>query len=103
MISPKALRGGGSVSGSPKDIAMTTCISKVAGIFDPTGLLVPITGGFKIDISDLHRCDLTWNDKLPDNLRGIWVSNFEMMEEIKTISYSWAVVPPDAKVSAWRP
>ena len=94
----KSTKGGKSnVSGIPNDITMTTCVSKVAGIFDPSGLLVPITGGFKIDRSDLHRCNITWNDKLPDNLRGIWVSNFEMMEEIKTISYSRAVVPPDAK------
>ena len=59
--------------------------------------MVPITGGFKIDISRLHQDNLTWNDQLPDSFRSIWISNFEMMEEIKSISYKRAVVPSDAK------
>ena len=86
-----------NVVGIPNDITLTTCASKVAGIFDPRGLLVPITGGFKIDISKLHQDNLTWNDQLPDSFRSMWISNFEMMEEIKTISYKRAVVPSDAK------
>ena len=30
-------------------------------------------------------------------VRALWISNFEMMEEIKNLSYSRAIVPPDAK------
>ena len=40
---------------------------------------------------------LGWDDVLPDNLRTIWTSNFELMQEIKGIAYRRAIVPRDAK------
>ena len=66
----------------PEDLTMRDCVGKVAEFFEPFGKLTPIVAGWKLDISYLHKSGLTWDDKLPDNLRSVWVSNFEMMEEI---------------------
>ena len=39
---------------------------------------------------------LDWQDILPDNLRSMWVSHFELMEEIKHVRYHRTVIPDDA-------
>ena len=59
------------------------CVSVVYGIFDPKGLAAPIVCGFKIDLHDLTVMKLDWDDEIPENLRQIWASNFEMIQELK--------------------
>ena len=65
-------------------------------MFDITGKLTPITASFKLDLHTLVERGLSWDDEIPDNLRPIWNSNFEMLQEIKSIKYSRAVIPIDA-------
>ena len=50
----------------------------------------------KLDIHDLHTRRLEWDDKIPDDLRKIWLSNFEIMQEMGTIRFHRAVVLIDA-------
>ena len=40
-------------------------------VFDPLGRVAPITGGIKLDVSDLHLLHLNWDDQIPDNLREV--------------------------------
>ena len=72
------------------------CLSNVYGIFDPKGLVAPIVSGLKIDLNDLTVLKLDWDDEIPENLRQIWISNFEMIQDLKNIRYKRAVVPEDA-------
>ena len=81
----------------PLNLTMRECVRKLAEIFDPLGRIAPIIASMKLDISHLHRSGLTWDDSLPDNLRSVWINNFEIMEEIKNIQFRRAVVPIDAK------
>ena len=87
----------GNKTDIPKDLTMRNCVSRVGEIFDPLGKVAPIVAKFKLSISHLHRSGLKWDDVLPDNLRNIWVSHFEMIEELRTLKYRRAVVPVDAK------
>ena len=72
------------------------CVSVVYGIFDPRGLSAPVVCGLKLDLHDLTVLKLDWDDEIPDNLKQIWVSNFEMIQELGNIRYKRAVVPSDA-------
>ena len=54
------------------------CVSVVYGIYDPRGLVAPILCSFKIDLNELTILKLDWDDVIPENLRQIWDSNFEM-------------------------
>ena len=84
--------------GLPEKLTMTHCASMIAQIFDPLGKTVPVTAGFKIDRSHLQRdLKLSWDDQIPDNLRGIWANNFEMVQELGQLKYKRVVVPADAK------
>ena len=96
MIFSRKVRGR-RVHFSSKYPTVTDCASIVAQLFDPIGLVAPLIGGFKVDVSYLHRNGLTWGDEIPDNLRSLWSSNAEMIKEIGSLKYKRAVIPSDAK------
>ena len=80
----------------PKDLTLRNCLSVVYEIFDPLGRAAPLVSSFKLDIRELHLRKLDWDDVLPDNLRSVWASNIEMIQEIRNIRYHRAVIPEDA-------
>ena len=80
----------------PDKLTMNNCVGVSYEIFDPAGRVAPLMCGFKSDISELHARKLDWGDVLPDNLRQVWVSNIEMIQEIRDIRYQRAVIPQDA-------
>ena len=81
----------------PTKLTLTDCASIVGQIFDPSGRCAPLVAGFKLDLSHLHGIQLKWGDDIPENLRGIWSSNYEMMQEMKSLKWNRAIVPKGAK------
>ena len=97
-FSPKR-RGKKSLAASniiPEVLTRRHCVSKVAEIFDITGKLSPIIAAMKLDLRELSNHQLSWDDQIPDALRPIWISHFEMMEEIGQIRFKRAIIPEDA-------
>ena len=82
--------------GIPNNLTRRHCVSKVAEIFDLTGILTPITASLKLDLHNLVQRNLKWDDTIPNDLRQIWDSNFELMKELKTFKFKRAIVPDDA-------
>ena len=80
----------------PENLTRRHCTAKVAEIFDLTGMLTPIVATMKLDLHDLVLLKLDWDDKIPENLRQVWLNHFEMMSEINTLKYERAIVPIDA-------
>ena len=80
----------------PANVTRRHCVSKVSAVFDLTGKITPITATMKLDLHTLVKRGLDWDDMLHDELRPIWVSHFEMMQEIGKIKFQRAVVPEDA-------
>lgn len=80
----------------PLKLTRRQCVAKVAEIFDITGKLTPITASMKLDLHELITRKLDWDDCIPDDLRPIWTSNFELMQEINNLRYKRTIVPDDA-------
>ena len=80
----------------PSKFTRRNYVSKVAEIFELTGKITPITGAMKMDLQTLVKRGLSWDDVIPDDLRSVWVSHFEMMQEIGNLRFQRAVVPEDA-------
>ena len=78
-------------------LTLKNCVSMIAQVFDPTGKITPLTAGFKLDVSFLHRSGLKWDDEIPKNLLPVWHSNLDMIKEIGCLRYKRAIVPSDAK------
>ena len=51
----------------PKDLTKRDRISKVAECFSPTGIVLPLISGMKLDCRELHARGLDWDDQIPDN------------------------------------
>ena len=80
----------------PENLKRRDCVSIVYEIFDPSGIVAALVGSLKIDLHELVIRNLDWDDKIPENLRQIWESNFEMIQELRNVRYKRAVVPEDA-------
>ena len=80
----------------PVHLTRRHCVGKVSEIFDITGKVTPITASMKLDLHTLVERKLDWDDKVPDDLRPIWLSHFEMITELGSIKFKRAIVPDDA-------
>ena len=80
----------------PKHLTLRHCVSEVAEIHDLFGKFTPLTAMMKCDLHELVTRKLDWDDRIPDSLRHVWESHFEMIQNIKGIKFSRAVVPDDA-------
>ena len=95
----KKQRGQRTVQGRhtiPFNLKRRQCVSKVAEIFDLTGNITPITATMKLDLHTLVERGLYWDDRIPDDLKPILNSHFEMLKEISKVKLKHAVVPEDA-------
>ena len=80
----------------PEKLTRRHCVSKVAEIFDLTGLITPITASLKLDLHTLVQRNLQWDDTISNDLMPIWDNNFDMISELKNFKFKRAVVPDDA-------
>ena len=65
-------------------------LSKVAKIYDPLGLVLPITLGGKFLYRDICNAKLAWDAKLPSNLIQSWVSWEDKLPSHVTVPQSLA-------------
>ena len=80
----------------PEKLTRRQCVSKVAEVFDLTGMLTPITASMKLDLHTLIQRQLKWDDTIPDDLRPLWNSNLEMIQDMKNFKFNRAIVPENA-------
>ena len=80
----------------PKAFTRRDCVGKVAEVFDLLGKATPIMSGLKYDRRSMTRRKLDWDDKVPNDLQALWVSNFEMIKDLSNVKFRRAIVPEDA-------
>ena len=80
----------------PSNLTRRQCLSKVSELFDLTGMITPITAAMKLDLHVLVQRKLNWDDTIPDELRSIWQSNFEMINELSSFYFNRAIIPDNA-------
>ena len=50
----------------------------------------------KLDLRTLVNRKLDWDDKIPSDLKAIWLANFKTIRELADVQFNRAVVPEDA-------
>ena len=78
-------------------LTRTDCAGRVGEVFDLSGRFVPITAGFKVDLSELCDLGLDWGDTVPTELRSMWKNNFETIAKLGDIPFRRVIVPEDAE------
>ena len=71
-------------------------LGKVAGVYDPVGLVTPITSRLKLDLHDLCLENLDWDDPVPESYLEKWISNLNDIQSIKELKFRRTIIPPDA-------
>ena len=67
---------------------------KAAEIFDPMGLAVPITCGFKVDLKRLN--SIAWEHLVSEEEKDVWDKNFSVIQDLRNIVFRRTIVPEDA-------
>ena len=80
----------------PDTFTRANCASRVAEVWDALGKVTPITVGFKLDLSELCKRKLDWDDPIPDDLVPIWKLNFDTISKLGDLKFRRAIVPDDA-------
>ena len=78
----------------PDTFTRAQCMGKVAGIHDLLGLSAPVVGNFKVDLRQIKGID--YESPIPEELRSLWKSNFEMIRDLGNLKWNRAIVPEDA-------
>ena len=79
-----------------KRLSQKATVSRVSGVFDPLGRVAPILGGMKLDINELHKRRLDWDDPIPNNLKEVRAANFNLIQDMGNIKFYRALVLEDA-------
>lgn len=66
-----------------------------ASIFDPLGLIAPITTTAKIFMQDLWKENCAWDDPIPSHLKPKWIKFSENISKVKNISVPRHLLPLD--------
>ena len=71
------------------------CLSTICSIYDPIGLLAPVTVSAKIIMRKVWaaRPSIEWDDPLPDELQRDWNNFRESLLEAKKLTFSRSVKP----------
>ncbi|XP_018359711.1 PREDICTED: uncharacterized protein LOC108758964 [Trachymyrmex cornetzi] len=68
-----------------KKLTKRNILSEIAKIFDPLGLLGPIIMYAKKTMQNVWRCQLDWDESVPQNIHTAWlefVKQFELIDQI---------------------
>ena len=84
------------ISDSVKESTKRQCLSTVYSIYDPIGLLTPITIAAKIILRKIwaSRPRLGWDDILPCDIQRDWNGFRESLTHIQKISFTRSIKPP---------
>ena len=70
-------------------------LSQLARVFDPLGLLAPVTILAKIFMQELWSCKLNWDDNLSEDLSKRWKSYCLNLEDINLVQTHRCIKPND--------
>ena len=73
-----------------------TLLQKAAAIFDPCGLLCPLTSRIKHDLHQITLLKTGWDEILPTEYLSTWVQNIRLIQEAKKLEFPRSVVPENA-------
>ena len=81
-----------------KETTKRQCLSTICSIYDPMGLLAPVTVSAKIILRKIwaSKPSIDWDDTLPDDLQKEWNGFRESLRYVQSISFQRALKPKEA-------
>ena len=79
-----------------KKFTRRVLVGKVAQVWDPLGLVTPMTAGWKLDLHTLCKRKLDWDDQVPVEFLDTWVENLQEIQELRGLRFNRALIPKNA-------
>jgi hypothetical protein len=70
-----------------------TCLAQ---LWDPIGLLAPVTIKFRIDLQELWSLGYSWDEVLPDDIQTKWLRNLQEMNSLLDLEFNRKLKPTNA-------
>ena len=80
----------------PNPLTKRQAASKVASLWDLLGHLTPIMPILKIDLRETFKMTEEWDGAMPSDLRQKWVHNFLLLEKLRGLKFTRAIMPAEA-------
>ena len=72
------------------------CLAILAQMWDPIGLVSPVTVKFRIHLQELWSSGYSWDDILPDEDQKQWIQTAEILNHLLTLTFPRKLKPDDA-------
>ena len=75
---------------------------KVAGVYDPLGLITPVTAKLKLDMREIVKLKGDWDDPIDDRFLDCWVENLQMIQDMAEFKIQRSLIPADKEATDWE-
>ena len=84
--------------GTEEETTKRTCLSIICRIYDPVGLLAPVTVSAKIILRKIWACrpKIDWDDSMPTELQKEWNNFRESLINVRKLKFNRSVKPHNA-------
>ena len=79
-----------------EDFTKRSCLALLAQVWDPIGLVAPVTLKFRIDLQELWSAGYGWDDVLPEETQQKWKGNEEAINQLLTFKFVRKLKPSKA-------
>ena len=85
-----------NVVGLMKGFSKRTCLKFLAQLWNPIGLVSPVTIKFRIDLQGLWSSGYGWDDLLPGSIQQTWSENVQSINDLLSFQFDRELKPSNA-------
>ena len=84
------------VVGLMEAFSKRSCLKFLAQLWDPIGLVSPVTIKFRIDLQALWSSGISWDDILPASIQQTWLENVQSINDLLSFQFERKLKPSNA-------
>ena len=84
------------IVGKMRKFSKRSCLTCLAQLWDPIGLLAPVAIKFRIDLQELWSRGYPWDEVLPDDIQTKWLKNLQEMNNLLDLEFNRKLKPTSA-------
>ena len=85
-----------NVVGLLEGFSKRSCLKFLAQLWDPIGLVSPVTIKFRIDLQALWSSGYSWDDILPESIQQTWLENVRSINDLLSFQFDRKLKPNNA-------
>ena len=85
-----------NVVGLLEGFSKRSCLKFLAQLWDPIGLVSPVTIKFRIDLQALWSSGCSWDDILPESIQQTWLENVRSINDLLSFQFDRKLKPNNA-------